>query len=101
MQHGKYPDICSITIILDTGPLEGVIFVLDVSFQTGDIITLFIEGHKEELLENFEVGKTLNNVQFNSTIANLKGKGIVTEKIMIGSGSRMGDYRLDIQISNS
>lgn len=101
IQNGKYPDICSMIITLDTGPLEGVIFVLDISFQTGDIITLFIEGHKEELIENFEVGKTLNNVQFNSTIATFKGKGIVTEKIMIDSGSRMGDYRLDIRISSS
>lgn len=99
--NGTVPDICSMIITLVDGPLKGVTFVLDVRFQIGNVITLFIEDHKEELLESFEVGKTLDNLQFNTTIAIFKGKGVVTEKIKIDSGSRQGDYRVDIQVMSS
>ncbi len=95
---GEIPDICSMIITLDKGPLKGVTFILDVRFQIGNVITLFIEEHKEELLESFEVGKSIDNLQFNTTIAVFKGKGVVAEKIRMDSGSREGDYRVDIQV---
>lgn len=98
---GEYPDICSMAITLDEGPLKGGTFVLDVSFQIGNVITLFVEGHKEELMESFTVGKSLDNVQFNSTIAIFKGKGVVSEKIKIDSGLRQGDYRVDILVTSA
>ncbi len=99
--NGKIPDICSMIITLTEGPLKGVTFVLDVRFQIGNVITLFIEDHKEELLESFEVGKNLDNLQFNTTIAIFKGKGVVAEKIRIDSGARQGDYRIDIRVTSS
>jgi len=99
--NGKIPDICSMIITLVEGPLKGVTFVLDVRFQIGNVITLFIEDHKEELLESFEVGKNLDNLQFNTTVAIFKGKGIVAEKVRIDSGTRQGDYRIDIQVTSS
>jgi tetratricopeptide (TPR) repeat protein len=98
---GEVPDICSMIITLVEGPLKGVTFILDVRFQIGNVITLFIEDHKEELIESFEVGNILDNLQFNSTIAIFKGKGIVAEKIRIDSGTRQGDYRIDIQVTSS
>ncbi len=101
IQDGNYPDICSMIITLDEGPLEGGTFVLDVGFQEKNLITLFIERHKEELLENFTIGKILNNVQFKSTGAIFKGAGVVREKVKMGSGLREGDYRLDISITNA
>ena len=94
----KCPDICSMIITPEEGPLKGGTFILDVSFQTGNVITLFLESHKEELLENFEVGKMLNNVQFHSTIAIFKGNVVVTERVKMTSGSRQGDYRIDVHV---
>jgi tetratricopeptide (TPR) repeat protein len=99
--NGKIPDICSMIITLVEGPLKEVTFVLDVRFQIGNVITLFIEDHKEELLESFEVGKNLDNLQFNTTIAIFKGKGIVAEKVRIDSGTRQGDFRIDIEVTSS
>ena len=98
---GEFPDICSMIITFDEGPLKGGTFVLDVSFQTGNVITLFVASHKEELLNNFKVGKILERLQFNTTIAIFKGKGIVDEKVKIDSGPRQGDYRLDIKVKSS
>ncbi|MBW1827195.1 MAG: hypothetical protein JRI78_09475 [Deltaproteobacteria bacterium] len=85
----------------DEGPLKGGTFILGVSFQIGNVITLFVEGHKEELIESFTVGISLDNVQFNSTIAIFKGKGVVLEKIKIDSGLRQGDYRVDILVTSA
>jgi hypothetical protein len=85
-------------ITVEEGPLNGGTFILDVSFQKNNVITLFIEGHKKELLENFEVGKTLNSVQFNSTIAIFKGNSLVAERVKMDSGSRKGDYRIDMHV---
>jgi tetratricopeptide (TPR) repeat protein len=99
--HGKIPDICSMIITLADGPLKGVTFVLDVRFQIGNVITLFIEEHKEELVESFEVGKPLDHLQFNTANAIFKGKGVVAEKIRIESGSRTGNYRIDIQVKSA
>ena len=94
----KCPDICSMIINIEEGPLKGGTFIIDVSFQKGNVITLFIEGHKKELLENFEVGKKLNSVQFNSTIAIFKANGLVAERVKMDSGSRKGDYRIEIHV---
>jgi len=101
ISNGEIPDICSMIITLVEGPLKGVTFILDVRFQIGNVITLFIEDHKEELIESFEVSNILDNLQFNTTIAIFKGKGIVAEKIRIDSGTRQGDYRIDIQVTSS
>ena len=78
--------------------MKGGTFILDVSFQTGNVITLFLESHKDELVEAFEVGKMLKNVQFHSTIAIFKGNGVVTERVKMTSGSRQGDYRIDVHV---
>ena len=98
---GEIPDICSMIITLDKGPLKGVTFILDVRFQIGNVITLFIEEHKEELLDSFEIGKSIDNLQFNTTIAVFKGRGVVAEKTQVDSGTRRGDYRIDIQVMSS
>ena len=98
---GEFPDICSMIITFDDGPLKGGTFVLDVSFQTGNVITLFVAGHKEELLNNFKTGEVIKKLQFNTTIAIFKGRGTVVEKVKIDSGARQGDYRLDIKVTGS
>jgi tetratricopeptide (TPR) repeat protein len=98
---GEIPDICSMIITLDKGPLKGVTFILDVRFQIGNVITLFIEEHKEELLDSFEIGKSIDNLQFNTTIAVFKGRGVVAEKTKMDTGTRQGDYRIDIQVMSS
>ena len=94
----KCPDICSMILTPEEGPLKGGTFIIDVSFQTGNVVSLFLESHKEELLENFEVGKMLSNVQFHSTIVIFKGNGVVTERVKMTSGSRQGDYRIDVHV---
>ena len=101
ISNGKCPDICSMILTVEEGLLKGKTFILEVSFQTGNLITLFLESHKEELLENFEVGKTLNTVQYHSTIATFKGRGVVVERVKMESGSLQGDYRIDVHVQSA
>lgn len=94
-------DIGSIVITFDHGPLQGKPIELDVQFQAGNTVSLFIESKEKPLLENLNVGFRLRNVQFNSTIAIFRGEGVVSAKALIGSGPKQGEYHLDIKIEDS
>jgi hypothetical protein len=91
-------DINSIGITLDSGPRKGEIVELDVSFQSGNVISLLITGTDTDLIELFNVGETLHNIQFYSPIAMFGGSGIVDTKTHIESGPRRGDYSIDLKV---
>ena len=63
-----------------------------------NVISLLIPSKDKDLIEYFEVGATLNDVQYYSPIAMFSGTGIVSEKTKIESGPRRGDYNLDIKV---
>ncbi len=94
-------DISSIVIHFESGPNSGRQLAVDVSFQTGNVISLLISSRDREFIENLEVGVKLNNLQFFSPIAIFKGSGIVSAKTKIASGPKKGDYSLDIRITGA
>lgn len=98
LQDDELLDISSIGITLDSGPHKGKLIELEVSFQTGNMISLIISTKDKDLIENLKVGFRLNNVQFYSPIAIFQGAGIVSAKTKINSGPKRGDYSLDIKI---
>jgi tetratricopeptide (TPR) repeat protein len=91
-------DISSIGITFDSGPQKGQMVEMEVSFQSGNMISLIVSSRDRELIENLKVGFRLNNVQFFSPIAIFQGSGIVLAKTKINSGPKRGDYSLDIKI---
>ena len=91
-------DISSIGITLEDGPQKGQTIEFDVSFQSGNVISLLIANTEKDLIENFDTGIMLNDVQYYSPIAMFNGKGIVASKTKIESGPKKGDYSLDIKI---
>lgn len=91
-------DISSIGITFDSGPQKGRMVEMEVSFQSGNMISLIVSSKDRELIENLKVGFRLNNVQFFSPIAIFQGSGIVLAKTKINSGPKRGDYSLDIKI---
>jgi len=93
-------DISSIGIQVDTGPDKGKIEEFDVSFQSGNIISLIISSQNKEWINNLSVGIKLSNIQFYSPIAMFTGGGIVASKTLIKSGPKKGNYCLDIKILN-
>lgn len=98
MAEDEFLDISSVTITLNDASGGGKIIEFDVSFQSGNVISLLISDKEKELIENLKVGVTLNDIQFYSPIAIFKGKGIVSAKTKIESGPKRGDYSLDIKI---
>lgn len=91
-------DISSIGITFDSGPQKGQMVEMEVSFQSGNMISMIVSSRDRELIDNLKVGFRLNNVQFFSPIAIFQGSGIVLAKTKINSGPKRGDYSLDIKI---
>jgi tetratricopeptide (TPR) repeat protein len=91
-------DINSIGITLDSGPKKGSMVELDVSFQSGNVISLLVAHTDKDLIKQFNVGETLPNISFYSPIAMFGGSGIVEAKTHIESGPRRGDYSIDLKV---
>lgn len=91
-------DISSIGIIFDSGPRKGSIVEYDVSFQSGNMISLIISSKEKEWVDSLSIDHKLEDVQYYSPIAMFNGSGLVSSKTEIKSGPKRGDYCLDIKI---
>ena len=91
-------DISSIGISFDSGPRKGSIVEYDVSFQSGNMISLIISSKDKEWTDSLSIGYKLEDVQYYSPIAMFTGSGIISSKTEIKSGPKKGDYCLDIKI---
>lgn len=80
---------------VDSEPVE-----LDVSFQTGNHLSLIISSKEKRIIDNLDVGVKLNDMCFYSPIAVFKSTGIVLSKHQINSGPKKGDWCLDLEIKN-
>ncbi len=99
-QEDEVIDINSIGITIDSGSQMGEIVELDVSFQSRNVISLLISQRNKHLIEDLEVGDTLNDVQFYSPIAMFTGACVVSAISEIKSGPRQGDYSLDLKVQS-
>lgn len=97
-EEEEFLDISSVGIILETGTKKSPEIVLDVSFQSGNMVSLIVPVREKLLIENMKAGVKLNNVRFYSPIAILNGSGVVSAFTRIGSGPKMGNYSLDLKI---
>jgi len=96
----EFLDISAVAIVLDDGPNKGEQVELDVSFQSGNVISLIVSSKDEHLIENLKVGVRLDDVHFYSPVAIFRGSGVVSAKTQIKSGPKKGDYSLDIKIES-
>ncbi len=96
----EFLDISAVAITFDSGPFKGEQIELDVSFQSGNIISLIISSKDEKLIENLKVGCRLDDVHFYSPVAIFRGSGIVSAQTQIKSGPKKGDFSLDITIES-
>jgi hypothetical protein len=101
VQEDDVIDINGIGITIDSGHKKGEIVELDVSFQSKNVISLLISQRNKYLIEDLEVGDTLNDIQFYSPIAMFTGSCVVTAISQIKSGPRQGDYSLDLRVKSS
>jgi tetratricopeptide (TPR) repeat protein len=91
-------DISSIGITFHSGPRKGSMVEYDVSFQSGNMISLIISSKDKDWVDSLSIDHKLENVQYYSPIAMFTGSGIISSKTEIKSGPKKGDYCLDIRI---
>jgi len=97
-EEEEFLDVSSVGIILETEGKKNPEIILDVSFQSGNMVSLIVPIREKLLIENLKAGLKLNNVQFYSHIAILNGSGIVSAFTKISSGPKMGSYSLDLKM---
>jgi len=99
-EEEEFLDISAVAITFDSGPYKGEQVELDVSFQSGNVISLIFSSKDEALIENLKVGVRLDDVHFYSPVAIFRGAGLVSAMTQIKSGPKKGDYSLDIKIES-
>lgn len=90
----EFLDINSVGIVLDKGPE----ILLDVAFQSKDVVSLIVPGREKILIEKFKIGLKFDNTQFYSPIAILNGSGVILAFSKIDSGPKRGNYSLDLKM---
>ena len=93
-------EISSVSIQLEDGPRKGQEVEFDVSFHSGDAISVFIPAAQKDLVDFFKPGIRLNEIQCFSSLAVFSVSGVVSQKTRLTSGPNKGDYALDIKIKN-
>jgi len=98
--EGDVLDISSVGVRFAKGSKKGKMIEFEVTFQSGNIISIVLSSNEESLVESLKLGIELPDMQFYSPIAIFRGKGIVSGKTKIKSGPKRGDYMLDIRVEN-
>ncbi len=93
-------EVSSIGISLETDSGKGELHEIDVSFQSGNTLSLIFSGEEKEWVDKLNNGTLLNDVHFYSPIAMFTGSAVVAAKTPIKSGPKKGDYCLDIKMVN-
>lgn len=100
--EGGFLDVCSVTLRLEDGHGKGpIVRELDVTFQSGNVISLIVSAKDKDLVNSFVPGIRLRGVHFFSSICAFRANGIVSEWTRIKTGPRRGDYVLTITIDRS
>jgi len=93
-------EISSVSIQLEDGPRKGQEVEFDVSFHSGDAISIFIPADQKDLVDFFKPGIRLNEIQCFSSLAVFSVSGVVSQQTKLTSGPNKGEYALDIKVDN-
>ena len=93
-------DITSIGLNFSAGPMGGNHVEIDVSFQSGSLLSLIVRSSETTLLSLLKKGQVIPDVDFYSPIAIFKGAAVVESNSEILSGPKKGDFSLDIRIDS-
>ena len=94
-------DINSIGITFTNGAQKGKMVEFDVNFQSGDMLSLIISKKDKGLIDDFNKGDHLDDIQFYSPIAMFKGTATIANKTRIDAGPKQGDFCLDLKVPST
>jgi hypothetical protein len=92
------PQISTITIDFDCGPLRGQSTELSVTFQFGNVLSVLVSALRKDLVEALKPGARFLRVGLFSPMAFFRGTGVVASRTMVKHGPTQGDYLIDITI---
>lgn len=98
MEEDEILDINSIGIQMLDSKGNSTLKELNVSFQSGNIVSLLIPRREKEIIDYLAVDQRLEDAQFFSPIAIFNGTGLVVAKNQISSGPRRGDFNVDVKV---
>jgi hypothetical protein len=100
--EGGFLDVCSVMLRLEDGHRkDSIVRELEVTFQSGNVVSLIISAKDTDLVGSFTPGIRLRGVHFFSSICSFRANGIVSEWTRIKTGPKRGDYVLSITIDRS
>ena len=71
----------------------------EVSFQSGNLISILLSEREKEVYEVFRVGETIDSVELTSPMAIFKGTAKIMEKNQIKVGPRKGCFSVGLKIT--
>jgi hypothetical protein len=94
-------DITFVGLTIQKGPLKERVMEFDVNFQRGNIVSIIVTGKDRDLVDSLDVGDRFETLECSSAFAVFAASGVITEKMRIDSGSKRGDFRVDIKIEST
>ncbi len=91
-------DITAIDIEFTDGPYKGKTVEFDVSFQSGNTVSIIIPSKDKNLADEFNKDLRLSNMRCVSDIGLFSGSGYVSGKSKIEAGQKRGSFTIDITI---
>lgn len=92
--------ISSVRLTLPAGPRKGEALEFDVTFQSGNGVSIIISSGQREVADAFKAGSRLEDIQCYSAMGVFNGHGTVSAKSLISSGPKKGDFTLDLTIDS-
>jgi tetratricopeptide (TPR) repeat protein len=92
------PQISSITIDFEHGPLKGRSAELTVAFQFGNVLSVLVPALRKDLIEALRPEARFPSVGVFSSMAFFRSAGTVSGRTKIKHGPTQGDYLVDITI---
>ncbi len=90
--------ISSVSIRMETGPGNGDMVELDVTFQSGNILSVIVPASRKDLLKNLRLGTRVPDLLCYSPGAVFRCGGTIFGKSRIQYGPKRGNYMLDMTI---
>ena len=100
-EEEDFLDLTYLGLTIYKGPLKDRVMEFDVNFQRGNVVSIIVSGKDKDLVDTLEVGDRFDNLECSSAFAVFMAAGAITEKMRIDSGSKRGDFRVDIKIESA
>lgn len=90
--------IDSVGMHIRSGPRKGEHITFGVESMAGSTLKIILSRKEHTLLNDVEVGQTLEDVDFHTSVADLRGTCFVSAKTQITEGEFEGEYLLMLDI---